>query len=135
LLVLALVGLSAVIVLPALQRGFEERELRATARRLAAAARDLRSLAIRESRLEQMVFNAEERSYEVGSKEKIYLPRTVTALAVDGGEVVGPGRTRFLFFPNGSLVGGTVEIASEEGSSYRLRLEPLLGRIDVARGP
>ena len=56
-------------------------------------------------------------------------------LAVDGGETPEPKIRQFLFFPNGSNLGGKIDVAAGESSlSYSVRLHPLTGKIEVSRG-
>lgn len=134
LVVLLLLAVSASLVLPSIERGLKAREVRQSALGLAALARDLRSRAIHEGALQYLLLNPSENSYEVAGGKKILLPSDVRMTAVQGGEPSAEGMRRFLFFPNGSTLGGEVALSGPEGLSYTVRLDPLLGKVEVLRG-
>ncbi len=52
---------------------------------------------------------------------------------MDGGDAVGEGVRQFLFFPNGSALGGEVGISNREGLAYIIRFDSLSGRVVVER--
>ncbi|OGQ50536.1 MAG: hypothetical protein A3I10_02420 [Deltaproteobacteria bacterium RIFCSPLOWO2_02_FULL_57_26] len=118
LVVLLLLALSSALVLPAIDRGLKERELKQSALELAAVARDLRRRAVYENALQYLVLNPSENSYQTG---------------IEGGEPAEEGLRRFLFFPNGSALGGEIGISSRQGSGYIIQLEPLTGRVVVVQ--
>lgn len=135
ILVLLLLGVSMLIVLPNLEKGLQDREVRSSAWRLAAAARDLRSRALFDGEAQQLDLNLPQNSYRVARSREVRLPPEVRIISVDGGEVVDRDSKRFYFFPNGSSLGGEIVLAdSEKAISYLIRLEALTGRIEVSRG-
>ena len=135
ILVLLLIGVSMMIVLPNIQKGLEDREVRLSALRLAAAARDLRSRALSDGQAKQLEINLAENNYRVARLAEVRLPPEVRFVSIDGGETLDRGSKRFYFFPNGSSLDGKIVLADEQKSiSYLVRLEALTGRIEVLRG-
>lgn len=134
LVVLLLLALSSALVLPAIDKGLKERELKQSALELAAVARELRSRAVYQNTLQSLVLNPSENSYQTLQGEKVLIPTDVRLVDIVGGEPLGDGLRRFLFFPNGSTLGGDIAISGPVGSSYIIRLDPLLGKVTVIRG-
>lgn len=133
-LVLVLLGLSALVVLPNVNKSLKEREVRGSALGLAAVARDLRSRALHDGMPRQLVLNLATNSYLVDRIREFHLPSNVQFGAVHGGETLEAGARRFLFFPNGSSAGGAIVMSSNrDGISYLVSFEPLTGRIEVRR--
>jgi general secretion pathway protein H len=132
LTVLALLGLASALVVPALQRALERRELRQSVLALAAVARNLRGRALAESAVQRLVVDASENSYEVLPGKKVALPREARITGMEGGEPLEGAARRFLFFPNGSILGGEIGISGGRSSGYRIRLESLSGRVTVS---
>jgi len=133
-LVLLVMGISMAIVVPNIGRRLQEREVRSSALSLAALARDLRSRALLDGIAQQLVVSMPHNTYLVPRKREIHLPDDVRIASIDGGEVVERDTKRFYFFPNGSSIGGEIVIADSANSiSYSVRMEPLTGRIEVAR--
>ncbi len=134
LAVLLILSLASFIVLPSIEKGLREREVRQSVLRLAAVARDLRSRAVYENNLQRLIFNPQENSYQTLRGKKILLPSDIKITDIEGGEPIGEGLRQFLFFPNGSLLGGEIGISGREGSpAYLVRLDPLSGRVVVGR--
>jgi len=134
MLVLMLLGLSTLVVLPNIDKGMQEREVRGSALGLAAVARELRSRALHEGMPRQLVLNLSTNSYLVDRSREFHLPANVKFGAVEGGETLEAGARRFLFFPNGSTLGGAIVMSSSrDAASYSIRFEPLTGRIEVLR--
>lgn len=134
LVVLLLLALSSALVLPAIDRGLKERELKKSVLELAAVARGLRSRALLENTRQSLVLNPSDSSYEAPRDRKVFLPTVVKLTDIEGGEPLGEGLRRFVFFPNGSVLGGEIGVSVAGGSSYIIRLEPLSGRVVIARG-
>lgn len=135
LVVLLLLGLSSLVVLPAIDKGLREREVKQSALQLAAVARNLRSRAVYDNTLQRLIFNPLENSYQAAAGNKVVLSSDAKITGIEGAEPLGDGLMQFLFFPNGSLLGGEVGISSREGTSrYLIRLEPLTGRVVVVKG-
>jgi hypothetical protein len=128
-------GVSMMIVLPNIQKGLNDREVRLSALRLAAAARDLRSRALSDGQPKQLEINLAENNYKVARITEVQLPAEVRFVGIAGGETLNRGSKRFYFFPNGSSLGGEIVLGDEQKSiSYLIRLEALTGRIEVLRG-
>lgn len=135
LVVLLILSLAGAIVLPAMDRGLREREVRQSVLQVAAVARELRGRAVYEGSLQRLIFNTREHSYEASAEKKILLASDVTITGIEGGEPVGEGVRQFLFFPNGSVLGGEIGLSAREGSlTYWVRLDSLTGRVVVKRG-
>jgi general secretion pathway protein H len=133
-LVLMVLGLSGLIVLPNVEKGLRDRDLRRSALALAAAARELRSQALRQGVPQRLVLNMSESSYRVARNE-VHFPASIKIDAVAGAEVLDDGSRQFLFFPNGSTFGGRIDLSSgADSTSYSIRLHPLTGTVDVMRG-
>ena len=135
-LVLVLIGLSVAIVLPNINKGMQDREVRKSALSLAAVARDLKSKAVAAGVPQQLVLNLLQSSYIAGRRrEAVHLPGEVRFASVQGGESIDRDTKKFYFFPNGSSLGGEIVLADGEKSIfYSIRLEALTGRIAVAPG-
>lgn len=135
IIVLLLLGLSSLIVLPSMDRGLKDLEIRRSALRLAAVARDLRSQAIYKGTFQGLILDPSENSYQVLRGAKVRLPSSNKVSAIEGGEPVGKGMRQFHFFPNGSTLGGGIEISGRKGStSYVIRFDPLSGKVTVVKG-
>lgn len=135
IMVLLLIGISMAIVLPNVDKGLQEREVRSSALGLAAVARDLRARALSDGVPQQLVVNLPQNSYLVSRTREVRLPADVKFISVDGGESLDRDTKRFYFFPNGSSLGGDIVLAdSDKGISYLIHMEPLTGRIEVSRG-
>lgn len=132
--VLLLVGLSSIIVLPSVDKGLKNRELREAALKLAATARGLRSKAVYENSLERLVVDQRANSYKASSGKNVLLSSEIRFMGIEGGEPLGDGLRQFLFFPNGSLLGGEIGLSNREGVAYAIRLDPLLGRVAIFKG-
>jgi general secretion pathway protein H len=133
-LVLLLLGVSLAIVVPNIEKGLNDRDVRISALALAAVGRDLRSRALFEGVPQELALNLPQNSYLVAQSREVHLPAEVKFVSVDGGEAVDRDIKRFYFFPNGSSLGGAIVLAGEKSVSYLIRMEPLTGRIEVTRG-
>ena len=134
ILVIMLIGVSLLIVLPNINKGLQDREVRGSALGLAAVARDLRSRALMDGVPQQLVLYLNQQSYLVGRSREVRLPADVRFSSVHGGETVGRDIKKFYFFPNGSSLGGEIILAdSAKNATYAVRLEALTGKIAVAR--
>lgn len=134
MLVLMLLGIASVIVLPNIEKGLQDREVKRSALGLAAAARNLRSRALDEGMPQPLVLNLEQNYYRAAGGAEVNLPGDVKFKSVVGGEVVDDAARQFVFFPNGSSHGGAISLSGGHGTSYAIRLEPLTGRIQVVPG-
>lgn len=134
LLVLILLGLSSLVVLPTIDRGLRERQVRRSALALAAVARELRNRALYEGIPQRLVLNVSDNSYLFGRDHEVQLPADVKFSHVVGGETLESSVRQFIFFPNGSSVAGEIIVSGgQNATSYSVRLQPLTGRIDIVR--
>jgi general secretion pathway protein H len=135
ILVLLLLGLSSLIVLPTIDTGLREREVRRSALGLAAVARELRSRALYEGIPQRLVLNVIDNSYLVARDREVHLPSDVKFSQVEGGETIERSVRQFIFFPNGSSLGGKISLSGgRNATAYSVRLEALSGKVDVVKG-
>lgn len=131
---LAVLSISLTIAVPNLAKGLAEREVRTSALGLAALARDLRGRALSDGLPQQLLISVPRNRYIAPKVREVQLPESLKIVSIDGGESVEQDVKRFYFFPNGSSLGGEIVIAdSENRFSYSIKLEPLTGRVQVAR--
>jgi general secretion pathway protein H len=131
--VLVLVGVSTAIILPSLDRGLKKRQARQSVLALAAVARDLRRRAIDQGKLKRLTLEPPTGSYLASDRDIVRLPETVSITGVSGGEPIGDRLRQYVFFPNGSLLGGEIELTDRTGSAYVIRMEAMAGRVVVIR--
>jgi general secretion pathway protein H len=135
LLVLGLLTVSSLVVIPNINRGLREQMVRRTALELAAVARDLRTRALYHGAPQQLVLNLAENRYWIGRQREVQLPAGVKFGETEGGETLGRGERRFLFFPNGSASAGAITLTAEvSATAYAVRFEPLTGKVAVFPG-
>jgi general secretion pathway protein H len=134
MLVLMLMGIASVIVLPNIEKGMQDREVRRSALGLAAAARNLRSRALDEGMPQLLILDLEQNNYRAARGAEVHLPPNVKFSAIVGGEIIDREARQFVFFPNGSSHGGAIALSGGHGISYAIHLEPLTGKIQVVPG-
>ena len=134
MLVLLLLGISMVIVLPNIDKGLNERQVRVSALSLAAVARDLRSRALFDGMPQELAVNLPQNSYLVAQSREVQLAADVKFVSIDGGQTIDREIKKFYFFPNGSSLGGTIVLTGKNSVPYIVRLEPLTGKVAVSRG-
>ena len=133
IIVLVIVGIASVIAMPSLQHALAQREARHSVMTLAAVARDLRRRAIDEGKLKRLTVEPRTNSYLASGGEIVHLPDNVAMTAVSGGEPIGERLTQYVFFPNGSLLGGEIDLTDHGGVHYVIRMEAMAGRVVVIR--
>jgi prepilin-type N-terminal cleavage/methylation domain-containing protein len=135
MLVLVLLGLSSLIALPAIDKGLKDRQARQAALSLAAVARELSSRARSDGIPQHLVVNTSNNSYLAARSREIQLPSDMKFSQVEGGETLEPSIHQFIFFPNGSNLGGRIDLVTEPSTiAYSVRLHPLTGKVEVSRG-
>jgi hypothetical protein len=101
---------------------------------MAAAARELRSQALLKGVPQQLILRTADNIYFVGSDGEVHLPSTVKFAAIEGGDSLESGARQFWFFPNGSLLGGQIDLAgADDLTQYSVRLHSLTGKVEVLR--
>jgi general secretion pathway protein H len=123
MLVLMLMGIASVIVMPNIEKGMQDREVRRSALGLAAAARNLRSRAIDEGMPQLLVLDIEQNNYRAARGAEVHLPADVKFTSVVGGEIIDRDAP-IRFLPNGAAT-GSIALSGGRGVSYSIRLEPL----------
>src|SRR5437016_2267751 len=119
---IVLLGVSSLIVLPTIDNGLREREVRRSALGLAAVARELRSRAVHEGIPQRLVLNVVDNSYIVARDREVHLPSDVKFSQVEGGETLERSVRQFIFFPNGSSLGGEIGLSGgRNATSYSVR--------------
>ena len=135
ILVLLLLGLSSLIVLPTIDKELRGREVRRSALALAAVARNLRNRALYEGIPQRLTLKVSDNSYFASRDREIRLPSDVRFSAVAGGQTLDQSVRQFIFFPNGSSVGGEIRLSGgRNAASYSVRLEALSGKVDILPG-
>lgn len=131
-LVLAILALSTAIVLPNIERGLQDRQVRRSALKLAATARDLRSRALFDGVPGRLVVHLPRNSYAVAKDREVEFPRDVKIARVLGGESISHDARGFMFYPNGSSQGGEIVLSdADRRAAYAVRLHSLTGKIEV----
>lgn len=132
-IVLLILGIASVLAVPALDHAIKVRQARQSVLALAATARDLRRRAIDQGTLKRLTVEPPTNSYLASDGEIIHLPETVAITGASGGEPIGQRLTQYVFFPNGSLIGGEIALTDRAGVGYVIRMEAMAGRIVVYR--
>jgi len=115
--------------------GRRGREVRRSALALAAVARDLRNRALYEGIPQRLILKVSDNSYFASKDREVHLPSDVKFSQVEGGQTLDRSVRQFIFFPNGSSLGGEIRLSGgRHAFSYSVRLEPLSGKIDVVQG-
>ncbi|MDH3240823.1 MAG: GspH/FimT family pseudopilin [Alphaproteobacteria bacterium] len=129
LVVLAIIGLAAVIALPRIGGGLPVAELDSGARRIAAGLNEARSLAVARNRAVRFTLNGADGRFTISGGGGARLPDklgiTVTTGTVD---VEGTAQGSIRFFPDGSSTGGRIEL-SGRGGKRSIEVDWLTGRV------
>jgi general secretion pathway protein H len=129
LLVLAIMGMLAALVLPSLPGALESARFRGSAGEVRAALTLARTLAVSEARNRSVTFDLDRGEYGIdGDARKWLLPEGVRVSAVRIGDASAErGVVRVRFYPDGSADEAEVAIASSVGGRMRIRVDPLTG--------
>jgi type II secretion system protein H len=135
MVVLAIIGLAAVVVVPAIDAGMDSREVRRATRQIAATMHHLRSEALATGKVRRLRINASENAIETDDQGRwaVLTDRAIIE-RVDGGVMAGDGSVDILFYANGATSGADMIIASRRdraSNRIRLLLDPLVGSIRV----
>jgi len=135
MVVLAIIGLAAAVVVPAIDAGLDSREVRRATRQIAATMHHMRTEALATGKLRRMHINPAENAIETDDHaHRTVLTERAIIERVDGGGMAGDGTIDILFYANGATSGADVVIASRRDRSsnrMRLMLDPLIGSIRV----
>jgi type II secretion system protein H len=135
MVVLAIIGLAAAVVVPAIDAGLDSREVRRATLQIAATMRHMRTEAVATGKLRRMRISPSQNAIETDDHSR-WAQLTDRALIerIDGGSISGDGTVDVLFYANGSTSGADVVIASRRDRSsnrYTLHLDPLVGNTRV----
>lgn len=135
IVVLAIIGLAAAVVGPAIDAGLDSREVRRATRQIAATMHYLRSEAMATGKTHRMRIKPSENRIEADDKSR-WAVLTDRALLerVDGGAISGDGTVEILFYANGSTSGADIIISSRRdrfSNRLKLHLDPLVGTVNV----
>jgi Tfp pilus assembly protein FimT len=135
MVVLAIIGMAALVVVPAIDAGLDSREVRRAVRQIAATMHHMRSEAVATGALRRMRINREKNAIETDDHERwAILTDRATIESVEGGFEAGDGSVDILFYANGSTSGAAVVVASRRdrfSNRLRLLLDPLVGSVRV----
>ena len=129
--VMLLIALAAAIAVPSIDRAMRKREVKRSALGLAAVARDLRRQAVYGGVPLRLTVSPSENGYHASGKPPVHLSDELRISRVEGGEPVDHNLRQFVFFPNGSILDGMIELSDREGISYMISFDPLAGRVVV----
>ncbi|MFN8543062.1 MAG: prepilin-type N-terminal cleavage/methylation domain-containing protein [Candidatus Binatia bacterium] len=139
-IVLVIIAVGTGIVIPMVDAGINAREVRRAARQLASSFHHCRNEAVARGSVQVVGIDPLRNTVFLGDRNRWAAlgERAVIERAEGDAPAVG-GVVRVLCFPNGSTSGADIQLASRADRSrdrLRLRLDPLLGRVDVldARG-
>ena len=135
MVVLAIIGLAAMVAVPAIDAGMDSREVRRATRQIAATMHHLRSEALATGKVRHLRINPSENAIEADDKGRwAVLTERAIIERVDGGVMAGDGSVDILFYANGSTSGADIIVASRRdraSNRIRLQLDPLVGSIRV----
>jgi general secretion pathway protein H len=129
ILVLAIAGLLAALVLPSLPGALESARLRGSAGEVRATFTLARTLAVSEARNRSVAFDQERGEFGIeGDTRKGLLPEGIRMAAVRPGDAAEErGIVRVRFYPDGSADEAVVALSSSGGGVLRVSVDPLSG--------
>ena len=135
MVVIAIMALGAALAVPAIDAGFDSREVRRAVRQIAATMHHCRTEAVATGRLRHLRIDPNENAIEADDQAR-WAVLTDRALIeqVEGGFEAADGSVEILFYPNGATSGAEVVVVSRrDRASNRLRLllDPLVGAVRV----
>lgn len=137
LIVMVVMAVAAVIVMPSVRSGVQQREVRLTLQKFVSAVRYSSARAIMDRRSVDLVLWPEQASYSVeGLGDDRELPEAASFGELVGGRHIGGGEVTFEFYPTGGSSGGAIELLFETASgrqTYTLVIDPLISRVEVQR--
>lgn len=137
--VMIIVAIGSVLAIPMVEGGFDSREVRRAARQVAGTFIHVRGEAVGKGEAQAVVIDPNENGiYTTDWGKWAVLTDRAQIGKLEGGEELGNGSMRFVFFPNGSSTGGDVVIGSRRDrgrSRLWIHLDPLLGTVRVQDEP
>jgi len=139
MVVFVVIGLGTVIAIPMIEGGFDSREVKRAALQMRSMMIHCRGEAVATGTPQALVIDVGKNAvYQSDGGRWEILSDRAEIDRIQGGQDIGPGLTRFLFFPNGSTSGGRVAIGSRRDRArarWWLTLDPLIGGVLVDTGP
>jgi general secretion pathway protein H len=136
LVVMAIAALLLTAVPPLISAAFPGVELKAAARRTAAALRLARETAIRTGADAALVVDVQERTFALTGMRTLSLPSQVhVKLNAASREMLDDQRGAVRFFPDGSSTGGVILLTRDTangGAGYQVGVNWLTGRVRMA---
>jgi general secretion pathway protein H len=132
LVVLAIIGLMAVIAAPRFASALPGSELKAGSRLLVAGLREARSKAVSLNRQVPFILNGGANRYYIGKDGRgETLPKNLGITLLTGSsEITGANQGSIRFFPDGSSTGGWIKLAGK-GGKRSIEVDWLTGRIRI----
>jgi general secretion pathway protein H len=132
LVVLAILGLVAALVLPTFGSGVSTSELRSSARQLAAGLRAARSEAVSQKRETFLLVDLDGRRFKVDRDPKEYKlpPRIDMKLFTAQRDIVDAKTGAIRFFPDGGSNGGRITVAAGL-RKFDIDVDWLTGRVAI----
>jgi Tfp pilus assembly protein FimT len=129
ILVLAIAGLMAAVVIPSLPGALESARLRGSAGEVRAMFILARTMAVSEARNRSVAFDLERGEFGVeGDTRRGLLPEGIRVAAVRLGDAAEErGIVRVRFYPDGSADEAVVALSSSGGGGLRVSVDPLTG--------
>jgi type II secretion system protein H len=129
ILVLAIAGLLAAVVIPSLPGALESARLKGTAGEVRAVFTLARTLAVSESRSRTVIFDFARGEYGFDAEERKWImPEGIRLAAVRLGDADKEnGVVRVRFYPDGSADETEVALSSSGGGRIRVSVDPLTG--------
>ena len=138
IVVLMIVAAGAVLVVPSIRAGSQQREVRLAVQRFVRAVRASSSSAIRSREPVTLSVWPDDGSFSVDSQDRVVdLPAFGAFSEIEGGLYLddeGRDRVVFQFYPTGGCSGGAVEMEFDTRSgrqSYVLTMNPLLSTVFI----
>jgi general secretion pathway protein H len=135
MVVMAITALGAALAVPAMDAGFNSREVRRAVRQIAAAMHHCRTEAVATGRVRHLRIDPGQNAFQTDDRSRwaVLTDRALIERA-EGGYESGDGSVEILFYPNGATSGADVVVVSRrDRASNRLRLvlDPLVGAVRV----
>ncbi|MFP6627386.1 MAG: GspH/FimT family pseudopilin [Deltaproteobacteria bacterium] len=137
IVVMVIIAVAAMVVMPSVRSGTEQRQLRSCLQQMVSAVRYSSSTSVMERRRVSIGVDPDQSSYQVegGSDgaSTVSLPRFASFGDLSGGRYDEDGqRVMFDFYPTGASSGGSMELLFDVRGgrrSYRLTIDPLISRV------